>query len=64
MKKNTSIKKNFILSMFFQILNIITPLITAPYISRVLGANAVGIYSEKLQFAEIITIKGVSCFGR
>lgn len=40
-----SMKKNFILSMTFQILCMITPLITAPYISRILEADGVGIYS-------------------
>ena len=43
--KETSIKKNFILSTLYQILTLVTPLITAPYISRVLGADGVGIYS-------------------
>ena len=66
MKKNTSIKKNFILSMFFQILNIITPLITAPYISRVLGANAVGIYSytSSIQlYFSIFAALGTATYG-
>lgn len=40
-----SIKKNIIYSTLYQILTMITPLITAPYISRVLGADGVGIYS-------------------
>ena len=43
--KTTSIKKNFMLSMTYQILILIIPFITAPYISRVLGASGVGIYS-------------------
>lgn len=62
----TSIKKNFILSMFFQILNIITPLITAPYISRVLGANAVGIYSytSSIQlYFSIFAALGTATYG-
>lgn len=40
-----SIKKNYIYNTLYQILTLITPLITAPYISRVLGSNGVGIYS-------------------
>ncbi|MCH5211600.1 MAG: flippase [Oscillospiraceae bacterium] len=40
-----SVKKNFIYNTFFQILSVITPFITAPYVARVLGANGVGIYS-------------------
>lgn len=45
MSKVPSIKKNFIYSTFYQILTLLTPLITAPYISRVLGAEGIGIYS-------------------
>lgn len=40
-----SIQKNFIYNVLYQILLVILPLITAPYISRTLGATAVGIYS-------------------
>lgn len=43
--KEPSIKANIVLSTAYQILTMITPLITAPYISRVLGADGVGIYS-------------------
>ena len=44
-KENPSIKKNLILSTFYQILTMIAPLITAPYVSRVIGSDGVGIYS-------------------
>lgn len=49
--KEPSVKKNFIYSTAYQILNVITPFITAPYISRVLGAEGVGIqsYTSSLQ---------------
>lgn len=40
-----SIKKNIIISTLYQILSVITPLITAPYISRVIGPNGIGAYS-------------------
>ncbi len=43
MKK--SVKKNYIYNLIYQILVIILPLITTPYISRVLGAENIGIYS-------------------
>lgn len=41
----SSVKKNFIYQSIYQILIIILPFITAPYISRVLGKENVGIYS-------------------
>ena len=40
-----SVKRNYIYNLSYQILVIILPLITAPYISRVLGAENIGIYS-------------------
>ena len=40
-----SIKRNYIYNLIYQIVVIILPLITAPYISRVLGAENIGIYS-------------------
>ena len=40
-----SLKKNILYSVAYQILVIILPLITAPYISRVLGAEGIGEYS-------------------
>ncbi|MBT1173170.1 oligosaccharide flippase family protein [Bifidobacterium sp. MA2] len=41
----TSLKKNLIYNMAYQILVILLPLITAPYVSRVLGAAGLGTYS-------------------
>ncbi len=48
--KKQSIKKNIILSTFYQILKLLTPLITAPYIARVLGTDGVGTYSYTASF--------------
>ncbi|MBR5646569.1 MAG: flippase [Treponema sp.] len=43
--KIPSVKKNFVLSTLYEILCIITPFITAPYVSRVLGAEQIGVNS-------------------
>lgn len=43
--KKSSVKANFSYNLIYNILNIIIPLITAPYTSRVLGAQNIGIYS-------------------
>lgn len=40
-----SLKKNFVYNLTYQILILIIPLITMPYISRRLGADGIGIYS-------------------
>lgn len=49
---NPSIKKNFAYSTIYQILSIIAPFITAPYLSRVLGPEKLGIqsYVESVQY--------------
>ncbi len=40
-----SITKNYLYNLAYQILILILPLITAPYLSRVLGAEGIGIYT-------------------
>ena len=40
-----SVRLNFVLSMAYQVLVVILPMITAPYVARVLGADKNGIYS-------------------
>ncbi len=46
MKK--SIANNYIYNAAYQGLSMVTPLIITPYISRVLGADGIGIYSYEL----------------
>lgn len=43
--KKKSITKNYIYNVSYQILTLITPLITTPYLSRVLEADGIGVYS-------------------
>ena len=45
MIKKASIKTNFIYNLLYQVISLITPLITAPYVARVLGAEGVGVYN-------------------
>ena len=45
-----SIRKNYIYNVCYQIMLLLTPVITAPYLARVLGADGVGVVS----FAESI----------
>lgn len=39
------VKKNFLYNVVYQILILLIPLVTVPYISRVLGSSGIGIYS-------------------
>ena len=61
-----SIKKNFVYNVIYQVLLVILPLITAPYIARTLGANAVGIYSYTNSIAYyfiLVAMLGISNYG-
>lgn len=61
-----SVKKNFIYNVIYQILVIILPLVTSPYISRVLGAELVGIYSytySVVYYFLIFAMLGISNHG-
>lgn len=44
-EQQLSVKKNFLYNLAYQVLTIVLPLVTAPYLSRVLGAEGVGTYS-------------------
>lgn len=43
--RQPDIKKNFLLSILYQVITVMIPFVTTPYISRVLGVEGVGIYS-------------------
>lgn len=53
-----SIAKNYTYNVIYQILVMIIPLITTPYVSRVLGAEAIGIYSYTLSIATYFALFG------
>lgn len=62
-----SIKKNYIYNVLYQILTIMIPLITTPYISRILEADGVGtvsyIRSVETYFG-LVAALGISKFGQ
>ncbi len=66
MAKKPGIKKNLFYSVSYQILTIILPLITAPYVTRVLGAKSLGIYSKSQALAHyflLFAMLGVNNYG-
>lgn len=66
MEQNGKLKKNLLYNVGYQILVIILPLITAPYVSRVLGSHNVGVYSYTQAFANyfyLFTMLGVNNYG-
>ena len=56
MKK--SIKKNYVYNLIYQVLVIIIPIITIPYVSRVLGARNIGIYGYTLSISAYFILAG------
>ena len=61
-----SIKKNLLYNILYQILVIVLPLITAPYISRTLGAKNVGVYSYTYSIAYyfiLVAMLGINNHG-
>lgn len=61
-----SVKKNYAYNLLYQLLTVSLPLITVPYISRVLGSNGVGIYaytSSIVQYFCLLGMLGISTYG-
>lgn len=56
--KKKSVTKNYIYNLVYQILVIVLPLITTPYISGVLGAEKIGIYSFTTSIATYFLLFG------
>ncbi len=62
-----SIKLNYIFNVAYQILTLITPLITAPYLSRVLQPDGVGRVSfveSIVSYFSLVAIMGISTYGQ
>ena len=47
-ENNISIKLNYLYNLIYQILGMLIPLITTPYVSRILGASQIGEYTYAL----------------
>ena len=65
MKK--SVAKNYIYNLAYQMLVLILPLITTPYVSKVLGAAGIGIYSYTLSIATYFILfgsLGIAMYGQ
>ncbi len=65
--EKTSLKKNYLYNLIYQIIILILPIITTPYISRALGATNIGIYSFTVSIVTYFTLfgsLGVSLYGQ
>lgn len=63
MMNNKKLSINYILNLSYQIIAIIIPLITTPYLSRVLGATGVGEYSFTYSLANYFSMFAALGFG-
>ena len=62
-----SITKNYIYNLIYQVLTLVLPLITTPYLSRVLGATPIGIYSYTYSIVSYFLLfgaLGVAFYGQ
>ena len=67
MSQGRSIKRNFVFNLFYQILAIVVPFITTPYVSRILGPENIGIYSYTysiVTYFVLIATLGTTTFGQ
>lgn len=62
-----SIKRNYVYNLSYQILTLITPFVTTPYISRVLSPDAIGLQSFAFSFSLIFALfadLGIGTYGQ
>lgn len=65
-KIKSNAKLNYIYSVAYSILTTLLPLVTAPYISRVIGANGLGIYNYNytiVMYCMLFAMLGVGYYG-
>ena len=56
MSKGKSIKENYLYNLTYTLLNTALPLLTAPYLARVVGAEGVGVYAYNFAIAHFFYI--------
>lgn len=67
MNATPSIRKNYIYNLIYQVLTLLTPFITTPYISRVIGPEGTGIQSytnSVVQYFAIVAALGTASYGQ
>jgi len=58
MSKKNTIAKNYIYNLIYKMLELIMPLITIPYVSRILGAEGIGIYNYTVSITTYFILLG------
>ena len=65
--KKKDVKKNYIYNLIYQVVALILPIISTPYVSRVLGATNVGIYGYTLSISAYFILfgtLGITLYGQ
>ncbi|MGG0716039.1 flippase [Robertmurraya massiliosenegalensis] len=61
-----SLRKNYLFELMYQIIMVLFPLMTVPYVSRVLGANGVGVFAYSgsiVQYFILMGTLGIGVYG-
>lgn len=61
MMSDKNIAKNYLFNLCYQILVVLTPILTMPYLSRVIGAEGIGVYSYTYSIASTFSL--IATFG-
>lgn len=62
-----SIRENYTYNLIYQVLTLLTPFVTTPYIARVLGSEGVGIQSytaSVVQYFSVLAALGTASYGQ
>ena len=65
--KKTSVSRNYIYNILNEIVSLLVPLVTTPYVSRVLGAEGIGAYSYAnsiVTYFAVFATLGTTVYGR
>ena len=65
--RNKSIKKNYILNVIYKTFSLIVPLITTPYVSRILLPTGIGAYSytfSLVNYFVLFAALGLGTYGQ
>ena len=61
-----SVKKNYLFNLMYEVLAVLVPFVTTPYVSRVLGVTAIGDYNYIngiVSYFGLIAVTGTATFG-
>lgn len=64
--REKQLRNNIVYQILYRVLTVITPLITAPYLSRVLGSSSLGVFSATYAYANyflLFAMLGIELYG-